>query len=304
MSKGTTLIGSFTMIACFAGLVVLPAVQAQTTAPSKPQQQPARLTVEALRDGVYWVSGGGGANTGFVIGKREVVVIDAKMTEESAKEMLAEINKLTTNPLKYVVLTHSDGDHVNGLSAFPKGLTIVAHVNTRRYMEEAFKDPKMSALVPYLPNETLAGGGPLNIEGVQVNLLYFGPAHTSGDLVVHLPDQKIAFLGDLVFVGRDPLIHRHKDGTSLGLVQTLKKILALDADTFVTGHSAPLTKADIRGVLASIEEKQAKVKALIQQGRSLDEVKKAFGLEDRPGQVTQRRPGLIEIIHQELSEKK
>lgn len=304
MAKGTTLIGSLITIACLAGSAVLPALQAQTTAPPKPLQQPARLTVEALKDGVYWVSGGGGANTGFVIGKREVVVIDARMTEQSAGEMLAEIKKLTANPVKYVVLTHSDGDHVNGLSGFPKGLTIVAHANTRKYMEEAFKDPKMSALAPYLPNEVLAGGGPLNVEGVRVNLLYFGPAHTSGDLVIHLPEQKIAFLGDLVFVGRDPLIHRHKDGTSLGLVQTLKKIIALDADTFISGHSAPLAKADIRSVLASIEEKQAKVKALIQQGRSLDEVKKAFGLEDRPGQVTQRRPGLIEIIYQELSEKK
>jgi len=299
MTKGISLIGKSAVIVCLAGL----AAQAQTT-PPKPQQQPVPLSVEALKGGAYWVRGGSGANTGIIIGKKEVVVIDAKMTEESARAMLAEIRKLTPNPLKYIVLTHSDGDHVNGLSGFPRGPAIVAHANARQDMAEAFQNPKMSALAPYLPSETLTGDRPLNIDGVRVNLLHFGPAHTNGDLVVYLPDQKIAYLGDLVFIGRDPLIHRHKGGTSFGLVQTLRKILALDADTYISGHNDPLTKADVRGLLTSIEEKQAKVKALIQEGKSLDEIKTAFGLTEAPGQTGQRRPGFIEVIYLELTEKK
>jgi len=289
-------------IACLGGLVIAAARPVQTTPAPKPQ--PAALSVELLKGGVYVVKGGSGANAGIVIGRKEVVVIDAKMTEESSRAMLAEIKKLTPNPLKYVVLTHSDGDHVNGLSGFPKGLSIVAQTNTRRDMEEAFKEPKMSALAPYLPNETLAGGRPLSIDGARMELLYFGPAHTSGDLVVYVPDQKIAFLGDLAFIGRDPLIHRQKGGTSFGLVQNLQKILALDADTFISGHSDPLTKADLQGLLTSIEEKQAKVKALIREGKSLDEIKSAFGLAEAPGQATRRRPSLVEIIYQELAERK
>jgi len=149
----------------------------------------------------------------------------------------------------------------------------------------------------------LAGNRPLNIDGVRVDLLYFGPAHTSGDLVVHIPDQKIAFIGDLAFIGRDPLIHRHKGGTSLGLVETLKKLLALDAETFISGHSDPLTKADIRGLLTSIEEKQAKVKALIQQGKSLDEIKSAFGVADAPAQGARPRPSLVETIYLDLAQR-
>jgi len=260
--------------------------------------------VEPLKGGVYWVKGGSGANAGFIIGKKEVIVIDAKMTEESSQGMLAEIKKLTPNPLKYIVLTHSDGDHVNGLSGFPQGLTIVAQTDTKKDMEEAFKDPKMSALLPYLPNETFAATRPLNIDGVRVNLLYFGPAHTSGDLVVYLPEQKIAFIGDLAFLGRDPLIHRQKGGTSFGLVQTLQKILDLDADTFVSGHNDPLTKADIRGLLTSIEEKQAKVKALIQQGKSLEEIRSAFGIAEAPAQGARRWPSLVETIYLDLTERK
>jgi glyoxylase-like metal-dependent hydrolase (beta-lactamase superfamily II) len=264
--------------------------------------QAAPLAVEALRGGVYWVKGGSGANTGFIVGTKEVIVIDAKMTEDSARAELAEIRKLTANPVKYIVLTHSDGDHVNGLSAFPKGLPILAHTNTRKDMEQAFQDPKMSALLPYLPNDVAPGDRPIDIDGVRVSLLYFGPAHTSGDLVVFLPDQKIAFVGDLAFIGRDPLIHRQKGGTSFGLVRTLNRILALDADTLISGHSDPLTKADIRALVASIEEKQAKVKAMLEQKKSLDEIRAAFGATGDP--AARRFPSLAEIIFQELTEKK
>ena len=302
-SKFTRIVGLVTIT--FLGGLAVATAAAETVSASTPQQpQPVPLSAEPLRGGVYRVKGGSGANTGFIIGKKEVIVIDTKMTEESAQAMLAEIKKLTPNPVKYIVLTHSDGDHVNGLAGFPQGLTIVAHTNTRKDMEEAFKDPKTSALLPYLPNETFTGDRPLNIDGVRMNLLHFGPAHTSGDLVAYLPDQKIAFVGDLVFIGRDPLIHRQKGGTSFGLVQTLQKILALDADTFISGHSDPLTKADIQGLLASIEEKQAKVKALIQQGKSLDEIKSAFGIAVAPAPGGRRWPSLVETIYLDLAEKK
>jgi len=171
-------------------------------------------------------------------------------------------------------------------------------------MEQAFQDPKMSALLPYLPNDVAPGDRPIDIDGVRVSLLYFGPAHTSGDLVVFLPGQKIAFVGDLAFIGRDPLIHRQKGGTSFGLVRTLNRILALEADTLISGHSDPLTKADIRALVASIEEKQAKVKAMLQQKKSLDEIRAAFGATDAGGQAARRFPSLAEIIFQELTEKK
>ncbi len=263
------------------------------------------LTVQPIRGGVYLAKGGSGANTGFIVGKKEVIVIDAKMTEAATKEVLAEIKKVTPNPVGHIILTHSDGDHVNGLSGYPKGLPIIAHANTRKDMDEAFKTPQMSALVPYLPNDTLTADRQMTIDGVNLSLRYFGPAHTSGDLVVYLPDQKVAFVGDLVFIGRDPLIHVQKGGTSAGLVKDLNGILALDADTFLSGHSDPLTKSDVRGALTSIEEKRTKVAALVKQGKSLDDIKKEMGV---PAATPAGRgpgfPSLVEVIYQELTSRK
>jgi glyoxylase-like metal-dependent hydrolase (beta-lactamase superfamily II) len=136
-------------------------------------------------------------------------------------------------------------------------------------------------------------------------LYHFGPAHTSGDVVVYFPEQKVAFLGDLIFLGRDPLIHRHKNGSSFGLVKTLKSILKLDADTFVHGHGDIASSADIKGLIKSLEDKQANIKALIKGGKSLDEIKKIFKVQDRPVRPGRRRwPSLVETIYLELTEKK
>jgi glyoxylase-like metal-dependent hydrolase (beta-lactamase superfamily II) len=258
------------------------------------------------------VKGGSGANTGFYIGEKEVLVIDSKMTAESEKQVMEEIKKLTANPIARIVITHSDGDHVNGLNAFPAGLKIYGHTQTKKDMEEASKAPNAQYLRDYLPNEVCSPCMPskesvltFRIGSEEIRLYFFGAAHTSGDLVVYFPAEKVAFIGDLVFLGRDPLIHRQKGGTSMGYINTLQSILALDADAFVSGHNDPLTRQDIQGLHASMAEKRDKVKAMISEGKSLDEIKKTFGVQDAPAQPGRARfLSLIEVIYLDLTEQK
>src|SRR5208337_4660672 len=91
-----------------------------------------------------------------------------------------------------------------------------------------------------------------------IDLLYFGPAHTDGDLVVFFPEEKVAFVGDLIFMDRGQLIHLAKNGTSFGLVKALKGVLGLDADIFVPGHGGLATKKDIAALIERIEGAQKK----------------------------------------------
>jgi cyclase len=274
----------------------------QQKQPSQYRQEPAAVTAHQVKGDIYEVKGGSGANTGFFIGEKEVLVIDAKMNEESAKQMIAEIKKLTSHPIKYVVITHSDGDHVNGLVGFNEDITVIAHHQTRKDMDKAFQDPRQRA---YLPNLTFSEKVNLHSGSKAIKLFHFGPAHTSGDVVVYFPEEKVAFLGDLLFLGREPLIHRHKNGCSFGLVKVLKNVLELDAETFVHGHADIAGRSDIEGVIESLEEKQAKIKSLIEEGKSLDEIKKIFSVADRPARPGRRRwLSLIEVIYLELTEKK
>lgn len=283
------------------------AQQAQTTQPAPPpqyQQQPSPITIEKIAEGIYQVKGGSGANCGVIIGEKEIMIIDAKMSEESAKQMLAETAKISPLPVRVLVFTHSDGDHVNGITGFPTDIKILAHEETNRYMDEAFKDKRQRAYLPLI--KTFASGSlEYDLGGLKVQLFYFGPAHTSGDIVVFCPKVKVAFLGDLFFAGRDPLVHRHKNGSSFGLVNVLKSVLKLDADTFLSGHADKATRADVEALVKSIEERQAQIKAMIAEGKTLDEVKKFYRVEDRPAAAGRPRfLSFAEVVYLELTEKK
>jgi glyoxylase-like metal-dependent hydrolase (beta-lactamase superfamily II) len=280
------------------------AQQTPSTQPPQYQQQAAPVTLEKITGHVYQVKGGSGANCGVIIGEREIMVIDAKMSEDSAKQMLAEVQKLSTVPIGILVFTHSDGDHVNGITGFPADIKILAHEETKRYMDEAFKDEKQRAYLPQIQ--------PFGSEGYEhdlgnrkIELRYFGPAHTSGDVIVYCPGEKVAIMGDLIFIGRDPLVHRHKNGNSFGLVRVLKETLKLNADVFLSGHAEKATRADVEAMIKSLEEKQTQIKAMIGGGKSLDEIKAFYKIEDRPAQPGRTRfLSLAEVIFLELTEKK
>src|SRR5262249_8137443 len=114
------------------------------------------------------------------------------------------------------------------------------------------------------------------IEGIRMTLIHTGNAHTSGDLAVYLPGEKIVFTGDLVGNG-NPTIHLNKGGNSEGWAKFVSALVALDADTYVTGHSPVKTKAQVETTLKTAEDARAKIAALVKEGKSLDEVKQAFG---------------------------
>ena len=289
------------------GLISTISAQQQTSQPGQLlRQEVPPISVQNVKGNIYQLKGGVGANSGFFVGEKEVLVIDAKMTEDSAKQIIAEIKKVTPNPISYIILTHSDRDHVNGLVGFPQGRDIISHEKTRAHMRRAFQSAQELA---YLPNITFSDRLSLYLGGVsrgtRIDLLYFGPAHTDGDAIVYFPDEKVAFIGDLIFIGRDMLIHRNKNGNSFGLVKVLRAILNMDAEIFVHGHGDLTTKNDIQNMIQNVEEKQIRIQALVKEGRTLEEVKKTFNIEDRPGQPEGMRwMSLVEVIYLELTEKR
>jgi len=297
-------------------LILIPAVvpgeqAAQTNPPAKPAgPQPAPMSVQHIAGGLYLVKGGSGANAAFYVGEKGVIAVDVKMTTEAARQMLAEIAKVTLLRVATILITHSDGDHVNGLTGFPEGLDIISSEGTKREMAEAFQDERFAGLRKYLPTKTYKDPFTIlvpmpNGYSSLIMLHLFGPAHTSGDTVIVFHEEKAAFIGDLAFIGRDPLIHRQKGGTVSGYLGSLKKLIELEGvETYLSGHADPLTKADLKALLTTLEEKVAKVKALVAEGKTLDEIKTAFGLTAPAGGQPSRFPSFVENVYFELTEKK
>jgi cyclase len=283
-------------LAMMIGLGVLATLAAAQGPPPSP------LSVNLLKDGIYWTQGGSGGNTGFIVGKDGVIVFDAKTTPDSAKEMLAAIAKITPKPVSHVIISHSDGDHVNGLSAFPKGLTIIAQENCKKEMI-ASKDSKVPAPQDYLPTQTYDKKLALTIDGVNVQLFHWVPAHTSGDTVMYLPDEKIAFGGDMVDLTQFALIHAQKGGNSAGWIETMKGIIALNADTYVSGHGGLQTKAALQERLAAVEARRAKIAEMVAAGKSLDEVKATAGAVEAQHGGAPPFPPFSEVVYLELTKK-
>jgi glyoxylase-like metal-dependent hydrolase (beta-lactamase superfamily II) len=268
------------------------------------QQQPQALSVQQLTNDVYVVTGGGG-NSGVVIGADGVVVIDAKTSPESGKALLAEIAKLTRKPVTDVILTHSDGDHVNGLASFPSGVHVIAQEGCRNEMRAALDAGGRGAPpADHMPTKVITGDlERVTLDGVAFELHHWAPAHTSGDLVVYLPAQKIVFTGDIIASNRpDTLIHLEKHGSSSGWITTVQGVLRLNADRFVPGHGDVQTKADVESRLASVTRKREQIAALVKEGRSLDEIRTAVG---DPAPAAGARGGgfasFTEVVYRELS---
>ena len=278
-------------VAIVAGLACV-ATLALAQAPSQ------SLTVRKIKDNIYLAEGGGGGS-GIIIGQNGVIVVDAKTTPAAGKAVVEEVHKLTNKPITTVIFTHSDADHVNGIVSFPKGLTIIAHENDKKEIEQAQaagangappKDDLPNKIVTQMrESET--------IDGVRMTLIHIAPAHTSGDLAVYLPDDKIVFSGDLIGNG-DPLIHRQKNGNSEGWIQFVSALVQLDADTFVLAHADPMTKVQVAANLKNAQDKRAKIAALVKDGKSLDQIKQVFGESSVPAG---RFPSFTETTYEELS---
>jgi cyclase len=241
-------------------------------------QAPAAFTTHQLAPNVYWVEGGGG-NSGVIVGDKGVIVIDAKTQAAGGKMLLDEIAKITPKPVTTVIETHSDGDHVNGLAAFPTtGITVIAHENNKKEQETALAAGGRGAPpADHLPSRVVTKNHEtLKIDGVTLEAYHWAPAHTSGDLVIYLPKEKVVFTGDIIAAQlQDALIHLEKNGSSEGWITTVKGMVALDADQYVPGHGDVQTKAAVQKRLDDVSAKRAKIKELVAQGKSLDEIKAA-----------------------------
>jgi cyclase len=291
------------VIVCGAVMILAAVSSGQQAPAARPEQAP--VTIQPVTLGILLVKGGSGANSGLIIGNKEIIAVDAKMSPESVQEALAELRKTIAFPVTRIILTHSDADHVNGLPGFPKGLVIISHEQVKADLIKAAET--QPALQDYLPTVTFKDEMKIKSGRAEIVLKYFGPAHTSGDIVVFINTDRTAYVGDLVFVGRDPLIHRSKNGSSSGLVKTLKGLLTHKPhiDTFIPGHGDILTRTEVENEIRDIEVKQSKIKTLVAEGKSLDEIKKIFQVEDRPGAAGRTRfMSLVEVIYLELTEKK
>jgi glyoxylase-like metal-dependent hydrolase (beta-lactamase superfamily II) len=245
------------------------------------QERATRL--DRIADGLYaWLPDGQGtwglANCGLLVGDGAALLIDTPYDLPRTERLLAACAEVLPpgTSIGTVVTTHANGDHSYGLPALP-GAEIIATEEFLIGMEHEPSPAQMHLLTTALPEEqplgwyarrhfgrfsyaglervaptrTFRGELELTVGGVPVRLVQAGPAHTDGDLWVHLPRQGVVFTGDLVFAGDHPV---HWAGPLARVVAGLEAMLATGAEVFVPGHGPVQDPAGIRAHLAYLEE--------------------------------------------------
>jgi len=257
MSFGTTRVATVRRgLQRMAGLVaLLAAVLAQAASP------PVRA-VEVAPD-VWFVQGETAlgsvdnrnfiSNAGFVVTDAGVVVIDALGSLALAAELIAEIRRVTSQPIRYVIVTHYHADHIYGLQAFKAaGATIVAHAGGREYLTSDTARLRLEAsrqqLHPWVDDKTQivpadrwldADDTTLNLGTIAFRIHHVGPAHTPEDLAVHIPQRGALFAGDLVFRGRIPFVGQ---ADSRQWIESLNRLLELKPKIVIPGHGPVSTE--------------------------------------------------------------
>jgi glyoxylase-like metal-dependent hydrolase (beta-lactamase superfamily II) len=274
-----------------------------------PPRGPGPLKIHSLTPSVYWAEGGVG-NCGFIIGEEGVIVIDTTVSPESGKELMANIAKITPKPLSTIILTHGDIDHIGGLAAFPPGLAIIAQENNKKNMDAAVAAGRRMVSGSHIPNRVVTKEREaVEIEGVKLELLHWAPAHTAGDLVVYLPEERIVFAGDIFAMDQfRALIHHEQQGSSEGWIKSAKGVIALNADQFVVGHGDVQTRDILQKRISDTEFEREKIKELVAMGMSLQEIQAVVGDPppgwSRPGPGGPRFTPFSEVVYRELVEKK
>ncbi len=232
-----------------------------------------------LAPGLFMLEGRGGfagGNLGLLTGDDGVVLIDDGL-EPLVATTLAAIEDLTEAPVDFVINTHAHGDHVGANAALHgRGATIVAHQKLRDRMiaEEAARDA--------LPELTYADSVTFHLNGYTVHAFHVASAHTDGDSVIQFPEVNVIHTGDVMFNRLFPYIDLDSGGSVTGFIAAQQLILSLanDDTKIVPGHGELATKADLQAAVDMLIDSQARVKALVDAGRNLDQINEENPLAD------------------------
>jgi len=243
-----------------------------------------------LGNKTYMLEGQGG-NITVAVGTDGIIMVDSQFAPLHDK-IKAAIAKISPLPIKYLINTHYHLDHVGGNAAFHKdGATIVAHDNIRLRLAAGTVNATTGNKTPpsepdAIPTETyMVGGMKVEVGGRVAELKHVINAHTDGDTWVYFPDANVLSTGDTYGSRTYPNIDWGSGGSIDGMILAVERYLeaANDATKIVPGHGPLATKAKLQEFHDMLVTVRDRVKKLVDEGKTEQEVLAANPIADLDG---------------------
>jgi glyoxylase-like metal-dependent hydrolase (beta-lactamase superfamily II) len=239
-----------------------------------------------------------------VVTRDGVVVIDAEGSPRDGETLLRTIRSVSPRPIRWLVLTHHHPDHHFGAIVFRKaGAKVIAHPDARTLASEGGLDNQMIDWIRVVgldamrgfeyadtPDRPVTRADTLRLGGRTLIVLAPGPAHTPGDLMVWLPEERVLFAGDILV---EDGVTMGVDGSAPALLRALDAIDSLHSTAVVPGHGALPAEPGvlIERTRAYMTQLRGEMRAAVQEGvpmkRALDALPPAD--ENRPVSLNSRR---------------
>jgi cyclase len=237
-------------------------------------QQAAKLNLVKVKDDLYvihndYVPG----NSTALITNDGVVLVDDKF-EVDHDNIIAELKKITDQPIKYVINTHHHADHSGGNARLQQmNVQIVASVQARENMVDGNQSG--------LPNVVFDQHARVYLGGKSVELFHYGRAHTNGDVVVYFPADRTLAAGDMFTYGdaTPQLIDYAGGGSAKEWTKTLDQALQLDFEAVVPGHGDVTTKQEMRKFRDSTLKLRSRIHEMLVQKKTRDDIAKMLQTE-------------------------
>lgn len=227
---------------------------------------PPEMTRVQVHENVYAIRNAMSGNVTMIAGSEGVILIDDKFPADH-EAIMKLVREVTDAPLLYVINTHMHPDHAGGNPAMQGvGAAIIASENARRIMAERS--------TPGLPNITLRDYLRIYLDDLPIDLHYFGAGHTDGDIVVHLPSEQLVISGDLfaLYGPYRAVIDYGAGGSLRDWTRTLERLLELDFDKVIPGHSGATDRQNVQGYIEYLTRTQNMVREMNGQRRTREDI--------------------------------
>ncbi len=264
-----------------------------------------QVNIQKAQGNVYMLVGAGG-NVTIQIGSEGVLMVDTQFAPMSAK-LLAAIRTLSQGPLRYIINTHSHGDHVGGNENLKKagatiaggnvagdigdaaqGAQIIAHLNAYNRMS-ARTNGQFTTPPAAWPTSTFLGDDKkLYFNGEGVHIIHQAAAHTDGDSLVFFRKSDVITAGDLFVTNGYPFIDLNAGGNVQGIVGGLNRIIDLCIPVYgqeggtmvIPGHGRLSDIGDVINVREMVTIVRDRVQDMVKKNMTLDQVKAAKPTRD------------------------